>query len=257
MANARPIHSPFDETLGVRSGFFGRLHGASAGIYESLNCGFGSSDDPLDVMENRKRVARWFGLKPRRLMTVFQTHSTKVHVVRAPWRDDPPEGDALVTNRPNLAIGVLTADCGPILFSDPVARVIGAAHAGWRGALGGVVENIIAAMCELGAQRDNIRAAVGPLIGAASYEVGPEFESQFLEQNVENSRFFEPGRRDKLLFDLAGYIDARLYAAGVRHIQHSRIDSFYSELLCFSHRRSRKLSEMDYGRQISAIALLR
>ena len=242
---------------GVNHGFFTRNGGVSRGIYASCNCGFGSQDDPANVAENRARVARRLEVDAARLVTAHQIHSADVAVVSQPWaREASPRADALVTREPGLAIGVLAADCVPILLADGTARVIGAAHAGWRGALAGVVEAVVARMCALGAAPERIAAAVGPAIGRNSYEVGPEFPAPFLAADAGNAAFFfpaaVPGRH---LFDIKGYVASRLVAAGVANFAVLPNDSCAEERRFFSYRRSRLRGEPDYGRQISAIAL--
>jgi YfiH family protein len=241
---------------GLRHAFFTREGGVSRGIYASLNGGVGSNDDAAHVTENRRRMAEHLGVQPAQFLTVFQIHSPDVAVATAPWDTAArPRADAMVTKIPGLAIGVTAADCGPILFADPSARVIGAAHAGWKGAFGGVIENTIAAMETLGASRDGIIAAIGPLIRQPSYEVGAEFVARFTETNKENARFFVPSSRaDHAMFDLAGYIRQRLERAGIRTIDDTGIDTYADERL-FSYRRSVHRKEPDYGRNIHAIVL--
>lgn len=241
---------------GLRHAFFTREGGVSRGIYASLNGGVGSSDDAAHVTENRRRMAEHLGVQPAQFLTVFQIHSPDVAVATAPWDTAArPRADAMVTKIPGLAIGVTAADCGPILFADPSARVIGAAHAGWKGAFGGVIENTIAAMETLGASRDGIIAAIGPLIRQPSYEVGAEFVARFTETDKENARFFVPSSRaDHAMFDLAGYIRQRLERAGIRTIDDTGIDTYADERL-FSYRRSVHRKEPDYGRNIHAIVL--
>lgn len=255
MSDGFPLSEPFGRGPLVQAGFFGRAGGVSKPPFDTLNCGPGSSDDTRSVTENRKRVAKWFGQRGGALMTLKQTHSAKAVIVDGPWTGDRPDGDALVTNERRLPLGVLTADCAPVLLVDPTAKVIGAAHAGWRGALSGVIESTVEAMGRLGAHAADIAAAIGPCIAQASYEVGPEFEEKFLEQDVENERFFKAGRGDRLLFDLAGYVDSRLYRAGVRTMARNTLDTFKDDAL-FSHRRALKEGRSDYGRQVAAIMLV-
>jgi len=240
---------------GVAHGFFTRLGGVSEGIYASLNCGIGSQDSIEAARENRARVAARLG--GRRLLTCHQVHGTTAVIaddtVPATWR---PKADALVTATPGLVVGVLTADCAPLLLADPEARVVGAAHAGWRGAVAGVAEATVAAMEGLGAQRQRMAAAVGPCIGARVYEVGPELEAEFLGQDAANARFFTrptPGARPHL--DLSAYLVDRLQRAGVAVVKAMSVCTFTSEKDFFSYRRSRLKGEPDYGRQISAIVL--
>ncbi|MCF2522232.1 peptidoglycan editing factor PgeF [Bradyrhizobium sp. G127] len=241
---------------GLRHAFFTREGGVSGGIYASLNGGVGSDDDPAHVTENRRRMAEHLGVQPAQFLTVFQIHSPAVAVAAAPWDTaSRPRADAMVTTIPGLALGVTAADCGPILFADPAARVIGAAHAGWKGAFSGVLENTIATMETLGASRSGIIAAIGPLIRQQSYEVGAEFVARFTETDKENARFFVPSSRaDHAMFDLANYIRQRLECAGIRTIDDTGVDTYADERL-FSYRRSVHRKEPDYGRNIHAIVL--
>jgi YfiH family protein len=242
---------------GVSHGFFTRNGGVSRGIYASGNCGFGSADAPASVAENRTRCARRLDVDPDRLVTAHQVHSADVAVVETPWRrEEAPRADGLVTRVPGLAVGVLTADCVPVLLADAEARVVGAAHAGWRGALAGVVEATLAKMCALGATRARIAAAVGPAIGRNSYEVGPEFPAPFLTADPGNAAFFFPApAAGKHLFDIKGYVAARLAAAGVAQVAVLPNDTCVEERRFFSYRRACRRGESDYGRQLSAIAL--
>ena len=241
---------------GLRHAFFTREGGVSTGIYASLNGGVGSDDDPAAVTENRRRMAEHLGVQPAQFLTVFQIHSPDVVVATAPWDTaSRPRADALVTNVPGLALGVTAADCGPILFVDPQTRVIGAAHAGWKGAFGGVIENTIAAMEGLGASRGSVIAAIGPLIRQPSYEVGAEFVTRFTGTDKDNSRFFVPSTRaDHSMFDLAGYIRFRLERAGVLMIDDVGVDTYADERF-FSYRHTTHRKEPDYGRNIHAIVL--
>ncbi|MCA6122423.1 peptidoglycan editing factor PgeF [Bradyrhizobium sp. WSM 1704] len=241
---------------GLRHAFFSREGGVSEGFYASLNGGLGSRDDPAKVTENRRRMAEQLGVPLAHLISVHQVHSPDVAVITEPWNGAPrPRADALVTRTEGLAISVTTADCGPILFVDPNARVIGAAHAGWKGALTGVLESTIAAMETLGADRSGVVAAIGPLIRKESYEVGNEFVERFIEADAEYGMFFVPGARDgHAMFDLAGFIRMRLENAGVLMIDDLGIDT-YSDERCFSYRRSVHRKEADYGRLVHAIAL--
>lgn len=253
-----PIISPlFDEATrkGIRHGFFTRKGGVSEGLYRGLNVGLGSDDAREKVEENRRRVSGWFGLAPDRLATVNQVHSPDVVVVDATYDGNRPKADALVTASPGVILGVLTADCGPVLFADAEAGVIGAAHAGWKGALGGVLENTILAMQSLGARREAITACLGPSISGANYEVGPEFVDRFLAQNADFAVFFRPSSKPgHAMFDLQGLTVKRLTDAGIRAeslniCTYADPDSFYS------YRRTTHAGEPDYGRQISAIAI--
>jgi YfiH family protein len=243
---------------GLHHAFFSRDGGVSEGIYAGLNGGIGSRDDPAHVMENRRRMADVLRVPPENFLTVFQIHSPDVAVASSPWDTTTrPKADAIVTRTEGLAIGVTAADCGPILFADPAARVIGAAHAGWKGALTGVVEATVEAMEKLGAERANIVAAIGPLIRQPSYEVGNEFVERFVEADAENSLYFLPGAREgHAMFDLAGFIRRRLEHAGVLMIDDTGIDT-YSDERFFSYRRSVHRKEPDYGRHVHAIVLER
>jgi len=241
---------------GIRHAFFTREGGVSGGFYASLNGGIGSRDLPAHVADNRARMAAALGLEPHRLLTAHQIHSPQVAVAHTPWTiEDRPRADAIVTRTEGLAIGVTAADCGPILFVDPNARVIGAAHAGWKGALTGVVESTVDAMEKLGAERSGIVAAIGPLIRQHSYEVGHEFVERFVEADAENGLFFVPAARENhSMFDLAGFIRTRLENAGVLMIDDIGLDT-YSDERFFSYRRSVHRSEPDYGRHVHAIVL--
>ena len=242
---------------GLRHAFFTCEGGVSEGVYATLNGGPGSKDDPAKVAENRARMAAQMGVTPETFLTLHQTHSPDAVVATGPWNGSRPKADAIVTRTEGLAIGVTTADCGPVLLVDPSARVIGAAHAGWKGALSGIVESTIDAMEKLGADRSGIVAAIGPLIRQPSYEVGTEFIERFLDADAENARFFLPGERDgHAMFDLAGFIRLRLETAGVLVIDDLGIDT-YSDERCFSYRRSVHRKEPDYGRHVHAIALER
>jgi len=240
---------------GLRHAFFTREGGVSGGIYDSLNGGLGSNDDPADVAENRRRMAEQMGVAPERLLSAHQIHSPDVVVATGPWQGDKPRADALVTSTEGIAIGVTAADCGPILFADAAARVIGAAHAGWKGALTGVLESTIDAMEKLGADRSGIVAAIGPLIRQHSYEVGSEFVERFMDADAENGVFFIPSvRSGHAMFDLAGFIRMRLENAGVLMIDDIGVDT-YSDERFYSYRRSVHRKEPDYGRHVHAIAL--
>ena len=248
------------ETLalpGIHHAFFTRQGGVSCGCYESLNGGTGSHDSPARVAENRLRMATSLGTAAERLLTVYQTHSAHVVTAETPWPAAArPRADALVTRVPALAIGVTTADCGPVLLADPQARVIGAAHAGWRGALSGVLEATVAAMVRLGATPANMRAALGPLIRQTNYEVGPDLIERFAAEDPSSKPFFAPGsRRGHAQFDLAGYIAARLKRAGVDRIEDLGRCTYADAALFFSYRRATHRAEADYGRHVSAIVL--
>jgi YfiH family protein len=242
---------------GIRHGFFTRAGGVSSGLYASLNGGVGSQDDAGKVVENRARMAAALGVEPRRLLTAYQTHSPNVVVAEAPWTtENRPQADAIVTRMRALAIGVTTADCGPVLFAEPRAGVIGAAHAGWRGALTGVIEATIAAMERLGAAQRQIRAAIGPMIRQGNYEVGPDLVERFRAEDPASSRFFRPARRDRhAMFDLAGYIAARLKRAGISEVEDVGLCTYADPEQFFSYRRTTHRAEADYGRHVNAIAL--
>jgi polyphenol oxidase len=253
-----PLRSPVLDgfaSKGIRHGFFTRRGGVSDGIYAGLNVGTGSNDDPQRVAENRRRVSSWMGIAPERLVTVHQVHSPDVVVVEAPFGAERPKADAMVTGRPGLALGVLAADCGPILYADPEARVIGAAHAGWKGALTGVLEATVEAMERLGARRERIVAVLGPSISQENYEVGPEFMDRFVAADPANAAWFAPSEKPgHFMFDLNGYTIDRLKAAGVAAYSLDRC-TYADEALFFSYRRTTHRAEPDYGRQISAIVL--
>jgi YfiH family protein len=242
---------------GVSHGFFTRQGGVSSGIYASLNIGLGSRDERAAVLENRTRVASLMGVAPGALLSPYQHHSPDAIVVDAPWEPDAqPRGDALVTDRPGIALAISTADCGPVLFADPQARVVGAAHAGWRGAFTGVLEATLAAMQQLGARNERVVAVLGPTISRANYEVGEEFVTRFLEADTANQRFCSPSENaGHAMFDLPAYILARLQAAGVAIAANLDRCTYAQEELFFSYRRATHRGEPDYGRLVSAIAL--
>ena len=243
---------------GIRHGFMTRAGGVSEGIYDSLNCGLGSDDEQARVLENRRRVLEMVGIPARTLLTAYQVHSPDVLVVEEEWRDGPrPKVDALVTTRRNIAIAASSADCVPILFADPDARVVAAAHAGWRGAVGGVLQATVKRMCALGARPERTRAGIGPCIGLASYEVGPEFPAPFLAQNPANARFFRLARRaGHHMFDLESYVAAELAAMQLGAIEGAHRDTCAEENTFFSYRRSCLRKEPDYGRHVSVIGLV-
>ena len=253
--SVHPFTHPLLESDGIAHGFFGRVGGVSEGLYAGLNVGNGSYDNKAHVAENRRRVAAWFRLPPEALSTVHQIHSPTVVTVRAPMEGGArPEADAMVTDQPGLALGILTADCAPVLLADAKARVIGAAHAGWKGAYGGVIENTVAAMEALGATRADIMAVIGPTIAQASYEVGPEFIARFSEE--DQAQYFIPsGLPEHHLFDLPAYAVSRAIAAGLQHIAVMGMDTRADPQHFFSYRRATLESAPDYGRQISVIAL--
>ena len=245
------------DSPGVRHGFFTRQGGVSQGVYASLNGGVGSSDLAEAVAENRRRMAAALGLAPERLLIPYQVHSPDVATVAAPWGlDARPRCDGIVTATPGLALGVTGADCGMILFADARARVIGAAHAGWKGALTGVVEATVAAMERLGARRGDVVAALGPCIGRASYEVGPEFVAAFAAAGEDTGRYFTPSRNSgRSMFDLNAYIAERAARAGIGAFEDLALDTYADERRFFSYRRATHRQEPDYGRLMSAIVL--
>lgn len=242
---------------GVRHGFFTRAGGVSGGLYASLNCGPGSADEGARVAENRARVGRHLGAGEANLVTLFQVHGATALAVAGPVRaQNRPRADAVVTRTPGLAVGVLTADCTPVLLADPEARVVAAAHAGWRGAAAGIIEAAIAEMERQGARRDRIRAAIGPTIGQAAYEVGPDFEAELLEGCPDNEKYFLRNKPNgRAHFDLPGFVVARLAAAGLPEIERQSPCTYENESLFFSYRRSQHRKEADYGRQIAAIVV--
>lgn len=241
----------------VRHGFFTRQGGSSRGLYASLNCGAGSSDDRVCVIENRARVAQHLNAPSGDVVTLYQVHSPVAIAVDKPMaREDLPKADALVTKTRGLAIGVLTADCTPVLFADSKAGVVAAAHAGWRGALTGVLDETVKVMESLGAKRGGIRAAIGPCISQEAYEVGPEFEEEFAKADPANARFFvRPARTGRARFDLPAFVNHRLSALNLGTLELSAPCTYRNESLFYSYRRSQHRQEPDYGRQISAIVV--
>ena len=248
--------------VGIPHGFLGRRGGVSTGIHAGLNVGWGSDDEREAIAENRRRAVEAV-LPGAALVTVHQVHSPDVVAVTAPWPDPGsspgqaarPQADALVTNRPGLLLGILTADCAPVLLADHEAGVIGAAHAGWKGALAGVCEATVAAMEALGARRERIAAAIGPCIAQASYEVDDDFEARFVVADTFNARFFKMGREGHAWFDLEGYVAARLEAAGVGQIEKLALDTYADESRFYSYRRATHRGEAGYGREIAVIGL--
>jgi len=244
----------------VVHGFFGRRGGISTGLYGSLNCGLGTKDAPVNVNHNRNVVADALSVVPAGLISVNQVHSAVCLFVDKPWvNDQRPEADALVTDRPGLALGVLTADCGPVLFYGEKTDgqpIVGAAHAGWGGAFKGILEETVKTMTDHGAIPASIRASVGPCIAQKSYEVGEEFVTRFLDADPANEHFFRESRKEgHMMFDLSGYIAARLAQAGVRQVSLTGVDTYANENDYFSFRRTTHRNEPDYGRQMSAIAI--
>jgi YfiH family protein len=248
---------PLNDLPSVRHGFFCRTGGVSEGLFTSLNCGYGSGDDKDKVTENRRRAMARMDLEGERLVTAYQVHSPDVVEARSVWAHaDAPRADAMVTRERGLALGILTADCVPVLLADAEAGVVGAAHAGWKGALGGVIEAVVAAMAELGAAPGRIVAGIGPAISQRSYEVGPEFPAPFLEQDARNADFFCPGPREgHYHFDLKDYVARRLSLAGLATIQTLPCDTCAEDERFFSYRRACLRREPDYGRGLSAIYL--
>lgn len=251
-----PITHPLLTRVGVRHGFFTRRGGVSTGVFQGLNTGLGSSDDLAAVVENRRRVAAAMGGSPDDLAACYQIHSSLVRVAEGPWQGDRPEGDAVVTRTPGVICAVLTADCAPVLMADPDAGVVSAVHAGWKGALGGVVHSAVAAMEALGAQRNRIVAVVGPCIAQASYEVGADFQERFDHHDPGSGRFFAAGEvPDKRKFDLAGFVLWRLEQAGVAEAEWTGHDTCAEETAFFSNRRALLTGEPDFGRLMSTIRL--
>lgn len=242
---------------GIRHGFFTRPGGVSEGIYAGLNCGLGSSDDSTRVLNNRRLVSDHLGGAHSSVVTLYQEHGSTALAIDAPVdRDHLPKADAVVTRTPGLVIGVLTADCGPLLFADPEAKVVAAAHAGWRGAVSGIIESTLAEMERMGAKRSRIAAALGPCINQTAYEVGPEFEAGVVERDQTAARFFaKPNAAARAHFDLPGYVLERLQAAGVTNVVNEARCTHANESLFFSYRRTTQRKEPDYGRQISAIVV--
>lgn len=244
----------------VRHGFFGRIGGVSEGVYAGLNCGLGSNDDRAAVEENLRRVGLAYGAGHEHILSLYQIHSDiclTETVPRSP--DERPEGDAHVTDQPGLVLGILTADCAPVLFAGEKANgapVIGAAHAGWKGAIGGVLDNTIQEMQKLGAVPESVKACVGPCIAQASYEVDAAYMQRFIEESDENERFFKDSTKpDHYMFDLPGYCAARLFSAGVASVTLMDMDTYAREEDFFSYRRKTHRGEADYGRQISTIMI--
>ena len=257
MSALSPLTSPLLALPGIAHGFFTRQGGVSTGQYAALNCGPGSADDPASVAENRSRVAHHFGQSADALLNGYQIHSATAALATHAWGEARPQADGVVSATPGLVCAALAADCAPILLADPQARIVAAAHAGWKGALTGIVEATLAAMVAHGAQPDRIVAVVGPCIGPASYEVGLEFRDRFLAGDPAHQLHFQPGvTSDKAMFDLPGFVLARLAASGVTKAAWTGHDTCTNEVLCFSNRRAFKRGEDDFGRMISAIMLV-
>ena len=242
----------------IRHAFFTRNGGVSAGIYKTLNIGLGSKDEIRSVTENRRRVAGFFGLPSEALNTVYQVHGRTTVYVDGPRAGGTlPHADAMVTDRPGLALGILSADCTPVLLADKEACVIGAAHAGWKSAVGGILPSVVEAMEALGADRRRTLAAIGPTIAQASYEVGPEFPDQFLQESAENEAFFIPSdRAGHFMFDLPGYVAKTLKSLDIASVEDLERDTCAEADLFYSYRRATKYGKLDYGRCISAIAIV-
>ena len=241
----------------IKHAFFSRQGGVSEGVYESLNCGYGSGDDPAKVRANQEAAMALLDVGADNLATVHQFHSANVVSVEAPCRrEERPKADAMVTRRPGVVLGIMTADCGPVLFADQTAGVIGAAHAGWRGALDGILDSTSAAMEELGAKRENIVAALGPCIRQSSYEVGDDFKRAFVDVDTANAIYFKPAPRlGHAMFDLAGFIFGRLKRLGIQTVEDMAIDTYSEQNGFFSYRRATHRGENDYGRGLSVVML--
>ncbi len=255
--NAMLITSPDLAALpGIHHAFFTRQGGVSDGIHASLNGGLGSQDAPANITENRCRMAEKLDVEPRNLLSLWQVHSADVVVATGPWPAERPKADAMVTTTKGVALGVSTADCGPILFADAEAGVIGAAHSGWKGAFTGIGEATLAAMEKLGARRERTLAVLGPTIGPDSYEVGPEFVERFRVADQGYGRFFRPSMREgHAMFDLPAFIEARFTAAGVGRFINLGLCTYADPARFFSYRMTTHRGEPDYGRLISAIVL--
>lgn len=257
MTNLTPIKSKVLTSSQITHGFFGRRGGVSGGLFSSLNCGPGSGDSALSIIENRARVAGYFGIASSNLLCLRQVHSPRVVEVRAPWKSEAkPEADAMVTRERGLALSILTADCGPVLFADSEAGVVGAAHAGWKGALTGVLDATVDEMIGLGADRARICASIGPMISGKAYEVGPEFIEHFLNKSSGYEEFFNPSERDgHHYFDLPAFIAARLDDLAIGEVENLDRCTYALEGDFFSYRRATHQKETDYGRNISVITL--
>ncbi len=257
MSDLTPITHPLLDKTGIRHGFFTRAGGVSTGLYEGLNTGLGSADDPAAVEENRRRVAGALGGGPDDLAACYQIHSSLTRVATGPWAGDRPEGDAVVSATVGVIPAVLTADCAPVLLADADARVVGAVHAGWKGALGGVVHSAVTAMESLGARPERIVAVIGPCIGQASYEVGADFQERFEHHDPGAGRFFIAGATaGKRMFDLSGFVLWRLEQAGVGEAAWTGHDTCVDEAAFYSNRRAFQRGEPDFGRLMSAIRLV-
>lgn len=241
---------------GVRHAFFTREGGVSGGLYQSLNCGFGSDDDRTNVAENRRRICGAFDLPASALITGYQVHGTSVATVDDTWLpEEAPKVDGLVTRKPGITLGILTADCAPVLFADADIGVIGACHAGWRGALDGIIDATVAAMESLGAERSRISASIGPCITQDSYQVGADFRDRFLAADTTNDRYFKPDDEGRYRFDLPGYVQGRLKLSNIADSGWVGLDTCSEDQRFFSYRRSTHKGEADFGRGLSAIVL--
>lgn len=258
MRGANPVDVVRAQALAaLPHGFLGRRGGVSTGVVAGLNVGSGSKDDPEAVAENRRRAIASV-LPGAKLATVYQVHSNEARYVASPWpHDERPQADAMVTDVPGLLLGILTADCAPVLLADPHAGVVGAAHAGWRGALSGITDSAVAAMEEIGASRSRIAAAIGPCIALPSYEVDESFKQRFIEADSANERFFVVAASERTHFDLPAYVRHRLLDAGVTEVETIHLDTYSNPDRFFSFRRATHLGEADYGRQISMVAIPR
>ncbi|MGL5446272.1 MAG: peptidoglycan editing factor PgeF [Rhabdaerophilum sp.] len=251
-----PVLSPALTKAGIRHAFFTRSGGVSEGIYTGLNGGLGSDDNPAHVAENRRRMAEWLGVAPEHFLSLYQVHSPDALHVTSPWPGERPKADGMVTSTSGVALAVGSADCGPILFADTEARIVGACHSGWKGAIGGVLESTIAAMEKLGSQRARIIVALGPMLSQANYEVGPEFRATFLADDSGNADFFRSGSKpDHPHFDLPGYIARRLEKTRVGAIEDCGLCTYADETRFYSYRRKTHRGEADYGRLMAAIRL--
>lgn len=240
----------------IEHAFFTRQGGVSTGLYDSLNCGYGSDDSTENVRENRRRASTKLGVNSYSLVSVYQVHGTNVVTVQEPWdRHSAPKADGMVTRHSDLALGILTADCTPVLFADTKAGIIGACHAGWRGALDGIVEATVFSMEALGSARGNIQAAIGPCIGQKSYQVGIEFRNQFTDRDPQYSRYFIDDDATHLRFDLGGFVEFMLDRAQIMQCENVCIDNCAETEILFSYRRTTLAGDSDYGRGLSAIAL--
>ena len=257
MITFEQLNGPSRNKTEIRHGFMTQNGGISDGLYTSLNCGYGSGDNPDNVTANRTRALEFLGAPDVKLVTAYQEHTATALPVVAPWEpEDAPVADGLVSATPGIAIGILTADCAPVLMADHKAGVIGAAHAGWRGAHGGILENTVQQMAELGADRNRIEAAVGPCIAQASYEVGWEFWVRFHTESLDNDTLFVPATKEgHFMFDLTAYVSRRLHQSGVRNVQQSDADTYSDSNQFFSYRRTVHQGEKQYGRSLSVIVI--